>query len=92
MVKTFYLILSILFLIFISMQATASDSELYDMFIAMMSGSYIDNISDLPAPSNLRPDKHWQPGDADWIYDNCNYDPSFSNFFSIKISINRHIS
>ncbi|KCZ71240.1 hypothetical protein ANME2D_02441 [Candidatus Methanoperedens nitroreducens] len=74
MVKTFYLVLSILFLIFISIEATAEEQELYDMFIAMMSGSYIDNVSDLPPSSNPMPDRNWQPGDGDWIYENCNYE------------------
>lgn len=72
MVKTFYLALSILFLIYISIEAMAEEQELYDMFMAMMSGSYIDNVSDLPAPFNLTPDRNWQPGDGDWVYDNCN--------------------
>lgn len=59
MAKIGYLILPILFLVYALPQASASDLEIYNIFVSMLSSKYIDSISDLPHSDGV-PEKNVQ--------------------------------
>ncbi len=65
------LILLALLLIFQPVIATASD--MYQIFTDMLTQPYVDNVSDLPPATNLKPDETLTPGD-DWFEDHCTGD------------------
>ncbi len=70
-----------LLLVTVSLSPVSADdtTEMYKQFMDMMSTEYIDNMSDLPAPTNLNPDKtiqyppYWEnscegDGEADCVF------------------------
>ncbi len=55
-------IISVLLILSVSglAAAEAQDAAIYRNFMEMLTGTYIDSVSDLPQPTNLKPSVNWQ--------------------------------